>query len=189
MAIYNGTQKINMSGIGKVYVGSQLVYQKQLPPEWHTIYTGSSTSTSTSTLNYVKSKGSTSYVNKNPFVTLTNTTNPIKLRLTIKYTNYPSNYGSDYTDDNYYTYYKNHQVTADDFNTHTITITLDDIDPVGVSAGAKELFAINSYLQGEGSIRTTGLILGTSFQLYVQIYKGESSAYSEFWITKVEQYY
>ena len=29
MAIYNGTQNVNISGIGKVYVGSQLVYQKQ----------------------------------------------------------------------------------------------------------------------------------------------------------------
>ena len=38
MAIYNGTQKINMSGIDKVYVGSQLVYQKQLPPSWHTLW-------------------------------------------------------------------------------------------------------------------------------------------------------
>ena len=28
MAIYNGTQKIDMSGVDKVYVGSQLVYQK-----------------------------------------------------------------------------------------------------------------------------------------------------------------
>lgn len=28
MAIYNGTQKINMSGIDKVYVGNTLVYQK-----------------------------------------------------------------------------------------------------------------------------------------------------------------
>ena len=46
MAIYNGTQKINMSGIDKVYVGSQLVYQKQLPPSWHTIFEGDKTWTS-----------------------------------------------------------------------------------------------------------------------------------------------
>ena len=31
MAIYNGTQKINMSGVDKVYVGTQLVYQKITP--------------------------------------------------------------------------------------------------------------------------------------------------------------
>ena len=31
MAIYNGSQKINMPGIAKVYVGSTLVYQKQTP--------------------------------------------------------------------------------------------------------------------------------------------------------------
>lgn len=189
MAIYNGTQKINMSGIDKVYVGSQLVYQKQLPPEWHTIYIGSSTATSSATLNYVNSNGSTGFVSKNPFVTLTNTTNPIKLRLTIKYANHPYNYGSSYADENYYIYYNNHMVTANDINTHTITITLDDIDPVEISVYAKELFNINSYLQSKGSIRTTNLSLGTSFQLYVGVLNAESYAYSEFWITKVEQYY
>lgn len=31
MAIYNGTQKIDMTGIDKVYVGIQLVYQKSSP--------------------------------------------------------------------------------------------------------------------------------------------------------------
>lgn len=34
MAIYNGTQKIDMSGVAKVYVGTQLVYQKTVDPEW-----------------------------------------------------------------------------------------------------------------------------------------------------------
>ena len=31
MAIYIGTQKIDVSGVDKVYVGTQLVYQKQAP--------------------------------------------------------------------------------------------------------------------------------------------------------------
>lgn len=31
MAIYNGTQKVSLSGIAKVYVGTQLVYQKTAP--------------------------------------------------------------------------------------------------------------------------------------------------------------
>lgn len=39
MAIYIGTNKVNMSGIDKVYVGSQLVYQK-VKPEWHTVWNG-----------------------------------------------------------------------------------------------------------------------------------------------------
>ena len=39
MAIYNGTNKVNMSGISKVYVGSQLVYQK-VKQEWHTVWNG-----------------------------------------------------------------------------------------------------------------------------------------------------
>ena len=132
------------SGIDKVYYGNTLVYQKQLPPSWHTIFEGSSTATSTSTLNYVNSKGSSSFVGKDPFVTLTNTTtNPIKLRLTIKYANHPYSYPDNSS--NYYTYYKNHEVRANDGNTHTITITLDDIDPAGVSSsGTIGLFSINS---------------------------------------------
>ena len=39
MAIYIGTNKVNMSGIDKIYVGSQLVYQK-VQPEWHTVWNG-----------------------------------------------------------------------------------------------------------------------------------------------------
>lgn len=31
MAIYNGTQKINVSGVDKIYVGTQLVYQNTPP--------------------------------------------------------------------------------------------------------------------------------------------------------------
>lgn len=42
MAIYNGTQKINMSGVDKVYVGTQLVYQKTTDPEWIEQYSNTS---------------------------------------------------------------------------------------------------------------------------------------------------
>ena len=38
---YNGTNKVNISGIDKIYVGSQLVYQKVKPKEWHTVWEGS----------------------------------------------------------------------------------------------------------------------------------------------------
>ena len=36
MAIYNGTQKINVSGVDKIYVGTQLVYQKG--PSWKNVW-------------------------------------------------------------------------------------------------------------------------------------------------------
>lgn len=40
MPIYVGNTKIDPSGIEKVYVGSQLVYQKQTA-QWHTVWSGS----------------------------------------------------------------------------------------------------------------------------------------------------
>lgn len=40
MAIYIGTQKIDVSGVDKVYVGTQLVYQKAPQPQWHTEWEG-----------------------------------------------------------------------------------------------------------------------------------------------------
>lgn len=43
MAIYNGTQKIDMSGVAKVYVGTQLVYQKAPQKTWVTLFTGTKT--------------------------------------------------------------------------------------------------------------------------------------------------
>lgn len=69
MAIYNGTQKVKPSGVSKVYVGSQLVYQGK---GWHTIYEGSWSKTWTSST----STGTTN------ICSLTNSNEPMKLRIT-----------------------------------------------------------------------------------------------------------
>lgn len=58
MAVYNGTQKVKLSGISKIYNGTQLVYQKD-QPQWHTIYSG------TADL-YVANNGTSSWTRNNP---------------------------------------------------------------------------------------------------------------------------
>lgn len=177
--------------INKAYYGNTLVYQKQAPaptPEWHTIYEGSSTATTEATLNYISSK-SGSAGSKNSFVTLTNTTNPIKLRLTIKYQN--NYYTSDTSGKNNYTYYYAHQVINRDTNAHTVTIELDDINPATYdpTVSVNRLFRIYSYESTSGTKLTTSLILTSNWEL--KLAKGNiySYSYSKMWVTKVEQYY
>lgn len=65
MALYVGTNKVNPSGIGKVYVGTNLVYQAAPVGTWHTIWTGSQTvnkSSGTTPKNIVTATSAGSYI-------------------------------------------------------------------------------------------------------------------------------
>ena len=184
MAIYNGTQNVNISGIGKVYVGSQLVYQKQ---DWHTIYTGSDTSTTYATLNYITSNSS-AITDKDPFDSIADTTSPLKLRLTIKLENH--GYTMSTAGRNYYQYYSltSHQVNTTSSSAITVTVTLDDISWPRDSNTT--LFRIRTYFNA-GAVTNTTTLVRLSSDGTIDVYSAnpDTSYYSRMWVTKVEQYY
>ena len=77
MAIYIGTNKVNMSGIDKVYVGSKLVYQKVQPGQWHTVWDGNfACGSNPKPPSYISILGYTNYSLKN----CSNTTQALTLQ-------------------------------------------------------------------------------------------------------------
>ena len=77
MAIYIGTNKVNMSGIDKVYVGSKLVYQKVQPGQWHTVWDGNfACGSNPKPPSYISILGYTNYSLKN----CSNTTQAVTLQ-------------------------------------------------------------------------------------------------------------
>ncbi len=176
MAIYNGTQKVKLSGIAKVYVGNQLVYQKVVP-QWHTIWEGNKTITA-------KSK-TISGTSDNFCQTAADTGNSPQIRIT--YTTLSGAASSPAV----IKYFNNSTSTTPNTTTKPaspVTITLDS----AATVYALGVNSLTSYV-GSNSVFLVKTNNGTS-SCYLSL-KGEYIAnpsvsnISKMEITKIEQYY
>ena len=156
-------------------------------PRWRTIYQGSSTATTGK--NYCDSE--TTYSTKRWFGKISNIKDTIlKLRITFKYQ-------FTFAESNaQYTYYNNRDVTINDTDVHTVTVTLDDYDFSDATYKGRIMLGTSWRLSGTGLVGLCNLHLsdysGSGVDGMFYLDSEGTNAYGAkcvMWITKIERYY